>query len=272
LAVTGVVCQPRPTVLVTGATGRTGAQTYNDLKARGVNVRALVRNTSKARERLHCDKCDESEGIFVGDITKKASLVPAMEGVNRLVILTSSAPVCKGTYSPDNCTFPAGQWPVDVDFNGQKNQISAFAEAQHGPLSFAKVVLCSTMGTTQPEKGNAKQAMGYIGFYKLNAEAALMASGIPFTIVKPGGLWDHPGNATELVVGQDDELLHTLKEPMVARADVARVMAAAVLAGVESNDLRFDLCSQEGKPQQDLNKLFRAARNPGGTAASPVLV
>ena len=38
------------TVVVTGATGRSGSLIYLDLKTRGVNVRGLVRNTSKARE------------------------------------------------------------------------------------------------------------------------------------------------------------------------------------------------------------------------------
>jgi hypothetical protein len=31
---------------------------------------------------------------------------------------------------------------------------------------------------------------GHVLFYKLNSEAALMASGLPFTIIKPTGLTD----------------------------------------------------------------------------------
>merc|ERR1719282_890853 len=56
-------------VLVTGATGGTGAALYLQLKARGVGVRAFVRNATKAREVLGCERCDASEGIFVGDIS-----------------------------------------------------------------------------------------------------------------------------------------------------------------------------------------------------------
>ena len=38
-----------PTVLVTGATGRTGALLYSWLKAKNIPVRAFVRNATKAR-------------------------------------------------------------------------------------------------------------------------------------------------------------------------------------------------------------------------------
>merc|ERR1719313_2861456 len=76
------------TVVVTGATGRSGSATYLLLKKAGVNVRGLVRNTSKARQYLGCSKCDESEGIFVGDITKQETLLPAMAGAHGMVITT----------------------------------------------------------------------------------------------------------------------------------------------------------------------------------------
>ena len=48
-------------VVVTGATGRTGMLTYLALRDAGVEVRALVRNASKARELLDCGPCGEDE-------------------------------------------------------------------------------------------------------------------------------------------------------------------------------------------------------------------
>ena len=48
-------------VVVSGATGRTGALTYLALRDAGVEVRALVRNASKARELLDCGRCGEDE-------------------------------------------------------------------------------------------------------------------------------------------------------------------------------------------------------------------
>jgi len=48
-------------VVVAGATGRTGMLTYLALRDAGVDVRALVRNASKARELLECGPCGEDE-------------------------------------------------------------------------------------------------------------------------------------------------------------------------------------------------------------------
>ena len=68
-------------VLVTGATGRTGSLLYHHLKeSHEGEVRAYVRNVTKARHLLHCDKCDESEGIYVGGVNNTAALSRAAKG------------------------------------------------------------------------------------------------------------------------------------------------------------------------------------------------
>ena len=76
------------TVLVTGASGRTGSAVYKLLQARKdvAAVRGLVRNVTQAKEVLGCDKCDASEGIFVGDVTKPDTLREAFAGVDALAI------------------------------------------------------------------------------------------------------------------------------------------------------------------------------------------
>jgi len=259
------IATPQAVVLVTGATGRTGVLLYKLLKAKGVNVRGLVRNTTKARFVLGCDKCDASEGIFVGDITKKESLVSAMKGATGLAIVTSAIPICEGPgLDPSKCSYPTGEFPVDIEFHGGKMQIEAFAEASQGILG--PVVLCSSMGSTNPEGFLEKLGNGHIGFFKLNEEAFLMSSGLPFTIVKPCGLVDSPEEESELLVGHDDDL--QVQPPTIARADVARVMAEALLKPQEAAGLRFDLCSRVGTPTTDISKVFRAAKYPWQHAVS----
>lgn len=239
-------------LLITGATGRTGVLAYNRSRILGIPVRALVRSADKARELLGCQRCDESEGIFVGDIMDPATLVAPMKGAATLVIATSSIATCNPF---PNCTFPEGGEPINIDWIGAKAQLEAFANATCGQGS---VVLISTMGTTEPE---AYGHFGDIGFYKLNFETALATSGLPFTIVKPCGLTNTPPSMSELLVGHDD----TLTERTVTRADVARVVVAAVQAPAASAGLRFDLCSRpDGPPTTDagLADLFAAARYP----------
>mmetsp|Transcript_49397 Transcript_49397/g.143197 ORF Transcript_49397/g.143197 Transcript_49397/m.143197 type:complete len:275 (-) Transcript_49397:145-969(-) len=253
-----------PTVLVTGATGKTGSLLFKMLKSKGIEVRGLVRNVTKARQVLNCTGCDASEGIFVGDITKKETLVPAMQGATALAIVTSAIPQCKG----HDCFYPKGAFPVDIDWHGGKAQVTAFAEAQHGFQG--PVVMCSSMGTTEPDSFLEKLGNGHIGFFKLNMEAFLMSSGLPFTIVKPCGLIDTPPSLNELVVGHDDEM--HLQPPTVSRADVARVLTEALTNPALAAGLRFDLCSRAGAPTRDVAQVLASARYPWNARADEVVV
>merc|ERR1711988_1378290 len=86
---------------------------------------------------------------------------------------------------------------------------------------------------------------GSVLFYKLQAEAFAMSSGVPFTIVKPCGLVDTDAAQVQLNVGHDDYLRSREAHKQfgfgtVARADVARVMVQALTT--RHAGLRFDLC------------------------------
>lgn len=244
-------------VVITGATGHTGSATYKILKSAGVEVRGLVRNVTKAKEVLGCTKCDASEGIYVGDVTKPETLTDVMAGAGQLVIVTSAFPVCNPF---PQCTYSKGAYPVDVDFNGGKNQVEAFVKGAGGKKP---ILLVSAMGTTEPDSQLDKMGNGQIGFYKLNMEAFMMTSGLPFTIVKPCGLGSDAGGKDEMIVGHDDAEGWDLKVP-VQRADVARVLAAAVQNPSDAANLRFDLCAKAGKPtaDADLPALLKSARYP----------
>jgi uncharacterized protein YbjT (DUF2867 family) len=72
-------------ILVTGATGSTGGELVRRLSARGVAVRALVRNRAKAAGLPHVD-------IVEGDLGKPDTLAPALDGVDRAMLISSSDP------------------------------------------------------------------------------------------------------------------------------------------------------------------------------------
>ena len=71
------------TILVTGAAGFVGNQTVKRLVAAGRPVRALARHKAKASLRLKA-VADQIE-IIEGDVTRPASLAPAMAGVSAIV-------------------------------------------------------------------------------------------------------------------------------------------------------------------------------------------
>ena len=241
----------KPTVLITGATGRTGSSLYKQLVAEGnVTVRAFVRDVDKARKVLGCSKCDPSEGVFIGNVSDDAALRAATLGAHAVAIAVGAS----GSGSQKEIEA--------VEFIGVQKQAAALAQPSNlaavgGRAAGLRVVLCSSMGTTDPKPSPMEG--GSVLFWKLNAEAYLAASGLSVASVKPCGLLSTPGGQSELLVGKDDALLHTMP-PVVSRQDVARVMAAALAyeepaSGAPLN-MRFDLCSKKGPATTDLHALL----------------
>ena len=72
-------------ILVTGATGTTSPGVVRGLREAGVDVRALVRNESKAQSLR-----DMGAEIFVGDLDKPETIFPAVEGVDKIFLLTAN--------------------------------------------------------------------------------------------------------------------------------------------------------------------------------------
>jgi uncharacterized protein YbjT (DUF2867 family) len=95
-------------VLVAGATGGTGQQVVAQLQEQGYGVRALVRDAASAEEKLGADV-----ELIVADVRDPESLVPAFDGVTR-VVSAIGASEKEGPNSPEF-----------VDYGGNKNLIDA---------------------------------------------------------------------------------------------------------------------------------------------------
>lgn len=256
------------TVLVTGATGRTGQLMYKRLKAENkYNVRAFVRNATKAKDLLGCSACDEAEGVFEGDLTKPETLTHVMEGTDVLAIATSSGPTCNGPLGPlSGCTYAKGAEPINIDFKGTKAQVKAFAMAS-GDIASKRIMYVSTMDTTAPDNFLDRLGHGFVSFYHLQAEVSIMTSGIPYTILKACGLGDGEGGKKSLSVGHDDDTFSFTH--MVNRDDVARVLVEAVNEPAASKNLRFDMCANWfGAATTDIKTdIFDKARYPWASKA-----
>merc|ERR1712232_395725 len=193
------------------------------------------------RQYLGCTKCDESEGIFVGDITKPATLEAAMTGADGLVITTGRS-----------ANAPA----KSILFDGVANQVDTFLSSKGPQPQDPHVALISMQFTTLPDtmlnKIIAHLWGGWdVGFYSLQGESHLMSSDVPFTILKACGLEDTPAKKSQVIVGHDDKGWSMKDAHTVSRNDVARVLAAAAANPAMSKGLRLDFCSKEGTPQAD---------------------
>ncbi|KAL5742739.1 hypothetical protein ACOSP7_029471 [Xanthoceras sorbifolium] len=243
----------KSTVLVTGAGGRTGQIVYKKLKERSDHyvARGLVR-TEESKE-----KVAGADDVFVGDIREANSIVPAIQGIDALIILTSAVPKMKPDFDPTKggrpeFYFEDGSYPEQVDWIGQKNQIDAAKAA-----GVKQIVLVGSMGGTNLNHPLNSLGNGNILVWKRKAEQYLADSGVPYTIIRAGGLQDKEGGIRELLVGKDDELLQT-ETRTIARADVAEVCIQA-LQFEEAKFKAFDLASKPegtGTPTKDFKALF----------------
>lgn len=244
---------PAPVVLVTGAGGRTGQIVYKKLKERSDQfvARGLVR-TAESKEKI-----GGADDVFVGDIRNAESIIPAVQGIDALIILTSAVPKMKPGFDPSKGERPEfyfedGSYPEQVDWIGQKNQIDA-ARA----VGVKQIVLVGSMGGTDINHPLNNIGNGKILIWKRKAEQYLADSGIPYTIIRAGGLQDKDGGVRELLVGKDDELLKT-ETRTIARPDVAEVCIQA-LQYEEAKLKAFDLASKPegtGTPTTDFKALF----------------
>jgi uncharacterized protein YbjT (DUF2867 family) len=185
-------------VLVVGASGRTGQRTVQALRRHGFAVRALIRDEAQ-RELVAGDGVE----VLMGDVTKEEDLRRALQGVSHVVSALGS----KGPTDSAHIEL------IEYTTIAELAQLAKDAGVQH-------IVLCSSMGTEIPDM---IPPLAEILRQKRRGELAVENSGVPFTIVRPGGLTDEPG-------GNGVQAARTLHGfGMISRDDVAEVLAQALL-------------------------------------------
>ncbi|CAL4928114.1 unnamed protein product [Urochloa decumbens] len=214
----------RPTVLVTGAGGRTGHIVYNKLKERSEQfvARGLVR-TEESKQKI-----GGADDVYIADIKDADHLAPAVQGADALIILTSAVLKMKPGFDPSKGGRPEfyyedGMYPEQVDWIGQKNQIDAAKAA-----GVKHIVLVGSMGGTNPNHPLNSLGNGNILVWKRKAEQYLADSGV------------------------------SLYNNKAWRADVAEVCVQA-LQYEEAKFKAFDLASKPegvGTPTKDFRALF----------------
>jgi len=133
----------------------------------------------------------------------------------------------------DKVIFAAGSKGKNVfgvDQEGAKRLIDAGLKAQ-----IKKYVMLSSIGADKPSISNELE--DYLKA-KQNADEHLRASGLDYTIVRPGQLTDHSGSGKI----QAQEKLGKYGE--IARADVAKTLVEALGDGIMQNEV-FEIIAGE---------------------------
>jgi len=230
-----VLAADAPVVLVAGATGRTGQEVVKQLLAEKFQVRALVRDEAKARAQFG-DKVQ----YVVGDVREAATLQGAAKGATYVVSALGSNSRKDPTNKPER-----------VDYEGVKNLVDAAKSA--GVQQF---VLVSSMGVTQPDHMLNKM-LDNILQWKLKGEDHLRASGVPYTIVRPGGLTETPGGKQGIKVEQGDRPADGKSAPgMIPRADVASVIVRS-LGTADARGKTFEIVTDPATTSVEWRSFFK---------------
>ena len=252
-------------VAVTGAGGQTGQHAFRKMLARPDDFSPLGIVRSESSRAALLDTGVPPECVVVADVTDAESIAAAMKGCKALIIGTSAKPAPSGETDEETgrpiFSFPNGD-PEVVDWLGQKNQIDA-AKACGADTH---VVICSSMGGTDPSNmlnalgrvtnADGSTTGGNILLWKRKAEKYLIDSGLPYTVVHPGGLLNEPGSKREIVINVDDN--RDVGERSIPREDVAEVLVQALLVPAYRNR-SFDIRSKlegEGEVTTDFEALI----------------
>jgi uncharacterized protein YbjT (DUF2867 family) len=176
--------------LITGPTGNIGSLVVNRLLERGERPRVLVRDAQKARLR-YGDRVD----IFAGDFSNATSMTAALSGVDAFLLVSS------------------------VDDLAARDEVSARAAKAAGVKHLVKI-----SSITVPQKNIGT------GQWHARGEAAVRASGVPFTFVRSAGymencLWWASSIRSEGVVRSS---AGEGKSPVIHSQDIADVAVKAM--------------------------------------------
>ncbi len=218
-------------IVIAGGHGQIALRLERLLRARGDEVAALIRNADHAddvraagAEPVLCDL--ESAG--------PEEVAAALEGAEAVVFAAGAGP---GSGEARKET---------MDLGGAVKLIDA-AKAE----SVARYVMISSVGADPDAEGE-----GFAAYLRAKgrADAALVASGLAYTIVRPGPLTNDPG--TGLV-----SIAESVGRAEIPRDDVAAVLAA-VLARDDTARLTFEVVAGE----QPVEEALAAFVGDGGSA------
>ena len=207
-------------VLVAGATGQTGQQIVKTLVARNISTKALVRNREKASTQL-----PQGIEVVTGDVLKPETLQMALADCQVLISATGAAPSFDIT------------GPYKVDYEGNKNLVDAAKAA--GIEQFVMVSSLCVSKLFHP-----LNLFWGVLYWKQQAEDYLKQSGVPYTIVRPGGLRNENNNEAIVMSSAD-----TLFEGSIPRQKVAEVCVEAVAQSAAKNKVVEIVTSESASPQ-----------------------
>jgi len=208
-------------VLVVGASGSIGRHVVAESLRAGFETRALVRDPEQAL------LFPEATRVVVGDPADAGVLAEALEEVTGVVLT-------QGTYR-------------DADAERVNYRpVKAVLDALRAP---ARIALMTTLGVTKPTTGHD---------WKRRAERLVRASGLPYTIVRPGWFdYNEPDEHRLVMLQGDRRWAGSPEDGVISRAQIAQVLVASLTSDAADHKT-FELVAEKGDGPADLDPLFAA--------------
>jgi uncharacterized protein YbjT (DUF2867 family) len=184
-------------VVVIGGHGKVARRLLQLLAERGDRATGIIRNPNQV-----ADLGDVGAEAIVGDIE-------AMDDISGLVAGADAVVFAAGAGAGSGA-----ERKRTVDYGGAIKLIEACRKA-----AIDRYLMISAMGVRNPAARSEQMRPYYEA--KLEADQALMASGLDWTIVRPGMLTDDPG--TGLIAVADE-----LERGAIPREDVAATLLACL--------------------------------------------
>ena len=217
------------TVLVVGATGSVGSLVVEEAIRQGHTVRALVRSQAKARQLP-----TEAEAV-VCDVTRPETLAGAVDGVDAIVFTLGSDG--EGKAGAEN-----------VDYGGVRNVLNALGSRS------ARVALMTSIGVTTRSGHYNRTTEAHD--WKRRSERLVRASGLPYTIVRPGWFDYNGADEHQLVLLQGDtRRAGDSSDGVIARRQIAEVLVHS-LSSDHASRKTFELVAIKGPAPEDFDALF----------------
>jgi uncharacterized protein YbjT (DUF2867 family) len=215
-------------VVVVGGHGKIGLRLLRLLAERGDRARGVIRKPEQAADL-------EAVGAepVIADVEQLDDLSPYVDGADAVVFAAGAGP---GSGAERKRT---------VDLGGAVKLIEAAEKA-----GIRRYLIVSSIGAHDPSSGG-EQMRPYLEA-KAGADQALIASGLDYTIVRPGGLTDDPGSG---LVELHTEFGH---RGSIARDDVAAILLAC-LDLPETTGLVFEALGGDQPIEDALRALTRSA-------------
>lgn len=199
-------------VLVTGATGNTGSGLVPALRSAGVDVRALVRDEAKAQPLK-----EAGAEIVVGDLDQPATIEAAVQGVDKIYLLT---------------------WNGPTQLQQVENVLNVARRA--GNPHIVRHSMWGSENSRIVKQGD-------------QAEEAVRSSGLPWTVLKPTFFMQNIMLSAQ-TVASDGVIYWDTGDGKLAMIDVRDIVdaAAAVLTGTGHEGKNYILTGPEPISMHDV--------------------